>query len=111
MFIRVVLILNLWAFGVAAVARSDAQTPVPPCKSTVTGTLEVLPLESKVYGGTRSLRVWLPDGYYTQQPSARRYPVLYLFDGQFLFDRCTSQPFSDEWHVDEILTDLIAKKT
>jgi enterochelin esterase-like enzyme len=28
-----------------------------------------------------------------------------------LFDRCTSQPFPDEWHVDETLTDLIAKKT
>jgi enterochelin esterase-like enzyme len=42
--------------------------------------------------------------------AGKRYPVLYLFDGQMLFDRCTSQPFPDEWHVDQTLTDLIAKK-
>jgi enterochelin esterase-like enzyme len=36
--------------------------------------------------------------------------VLYLFDGQMLFDRCTSQPFPDEWRVDETMTELIAKK-
>ncbi len=35
--------------------------------------------------------------------------MLYLFDGQLLFDRCTSQPFPDEWHVDETLTELIGK--
>src|SRR6266550_5093793 len=30
---------------------------------------------------------------------------LYLFDGQMLFDRCTSQPFPDEWRVDETMTE------
>ena len=39
-----------------------------------------------------------------------RYPVLYLFDGQDLFDLCTTRPGQDEWHVDEIMTDLIAKQ-
>ena len=86
-----------------------AAEPVQPCKSTVTGTLEIIPFESKVYGDTRRLRVWLPSGY-SAQASAKRYSVLYLFDGQFLFDRCTSAPFPDEWHVDETLTDLIARR-
>lgn len=111
MTFRLILILNLVIVGAAGQAKLNAQTPAQPCKSTVTGTLEVIPLESKVYGNKRFLRVWLPPGYSDQQRRTKRYPVLYLFDGQMLFDRCTSQPFPDEWHVDETLTDLIAKKT
>jgi pullulanase len=86
-----------------------AQTLATSCKSTVTGILEVVPLESKVYGDKRTLRVWLPTGYSVSANSSKRYPVLYIFDGQDLFDRCTTRPGQDEWHVDETLTDLIAK--
>src|ERR1700678_3559847 len=110
MLVRMVLVLNLVLLGTTAHAKLNAQTVAPPCKSTVTGTLEVIPLESKVYGNKRFLRVWLPPGYSEQKSATARYPVLYLFDGQMLFDRCTSPPFPDEWHVDETLTDLIAKK-
>jgi enterochelin esterase-like enzyme len=39
----------------------------------------------------------------------RRYPG-HTWRCQLLFDRCASQPFPDEWHVDETLTELIAKK-
>jgi enterochelin esterase-like enzyme len=63
-----------------------------------------------VFGNKRLLRVWLPPGYSEPVAAAKRYPVLYLFDGQMLFDRCTSQPFPDEWRVDETMTELIAKK-
>ena len=111
MFVRFVLVLNFWLLGATAEAKLNAQTPAPLCKSTVTGMLEVTPLESKVYGNKRSLREWLPDGYSKQHSSTMRYPVLYLFDGHFLFDRCTSQPFPDEWHVDETLTNLIANNS
>ncbi|NYF91517.1 alpha/beta hydrolase-fold protein [Tunturiibacter empetritectus] len=93
-----------------AVVTSASELMPQPCKSTVTGTLEMIPLESKVYGDQRLLRVWLPSGYSNSAVPLKRYPVLYLFDGQFLCDRCTSQPCPDEWHVDETLTDLIAKK-
>jgi enterochelin esterase-like enzyme len=71
----------------------------------------MIPLESKVFGNKRFLRVWLPPGYFDPVTAAKRYPVSYIFDGQLLFDRCTSQPFPDEWHVDETMTDSIAKKT
>ena len=49
----------------------------------------------------RARRVWvyLPASY-ARQPQ-RRYPVLYLFDGQNLFDDATS--FVGEWGVDETL--------
>ena len=88
-----------------------AQTLATSCKSTVTGLVEVLSLDSKVYGDNRILRVWLPTGYSGSANSSNRYPVLYIFDGQDLFDRCTTRPGQDEWHVDETLTDLIAKGT
>lgn len=51
----------------------------------------------------RERRVWLylPNDYATSQ---RRYPVLYLHDGQNVFDEATS--FAGEWGVDETLRQL-----
>ena len=51
----------------------------------------------------RARRVWiyLPPGYRT---SGRRYPVLYMHDGQNLFDAATS--YAGEWGVDETLDSL-----
>jgi len=51
----------------------------------------------------RKRRVWLylPNDYAT---SRRRYPVLYLQDGQNIFDEATS--FAGEWGVDETLSQL-----
>jgi enterochelin esterase-like enzyme len=106
MVLRLALFINLLILGVL----SDATLTAQPCKSTVTGQLEMLPLQSKVFGNKRFLRVWLPPGYSDPGAASKRYPVLYMFDGQYLFDRCTSQPFPDELHLDETMTDLIAKK-
>ena len=51
----------------------------------------------------RSRRVWLylPPDYAT---ATKRYPVIYMQDGQNLFDVLTS--FSGEWKVDESMNDL-----
>jgi hypothetical protein len=54
-----ILILNLMIVGAASEAKLKAQAPAQACKSTVTGTLEMIPLESKVFGNKRLLRVWL----------------------------------------------------
>jgi enterochelin esterase-like enzyme len=88
-----------------------SQTPsaAAPCKSTVEGVLEIVPLQSKVYSNTRNLRVWLPPGYNDAANAKRTYPVLYLLDAQMLFDRCTAPGQIAEWRVDETLTDLITK--
>ena len=110
MFIRLLFVFNLILIGTTIRSTLIAQSPASPCKSTVTGTLEVVPLVSKVYGDKRFLRIWLPAGYSEQQSATKRYPVLYLFDGQDLFDRCTTRPGEEEWHVDEIITGLIAQK-
>lgn len=53
-------------------------------------------------GRTRRILVYLPADYATQPK--RRYPVLYMHDGQNVFDAATS--FSGEWGVDETLDQL-----
>jgi predicted alpha/beta superfamily hydrolase len=55
----------------------------------------------------RVRRVWiyLPAGY---EISQARYPVLYMQDGQNVFDDATS--FAGEWGVDETLDSISAKK-
>jgi predicted alpha/beta superfamily hydrolase len=54
----------------------------------------------------RNRRIWvyLPPDYAT---STKRYPVLYMQDGQNLFDPATS--FSGEWQIDETLNALHAQ--
>lgn len=51
---------------------------------------------------TRDILVWLPEGYSPQ----RRYPVLYMHDGQMLFDATVTWN-QQEWGVDEAMTRLI----
>lgn len=50
------------------------------------------------------LYVYLPPSYET---STTAYPVLYMHDGQNLFDEATS--YSGEWQVDETLEMLSAE--
>jgi predicted alpha/beta superfamily hydrolase len=68
-------------------------------KHTFTGNIKRHPaFPSKILGNRRDVLVYLPRGY--GRLSRRRYPVLYLQDGQNVFDAATS--FSGvEWGVDE----------
>jgi predicted alpha/beta superfamily hydrolase len=52
-------------------------------------------VESSELGNARDLVVWLPPGYAGSQ---RRYPVIYMHDGQNLFDPRTS--YAEPWRVD-----------
>jgi len=73
-------------------------------ESTVVGDLRILPdLEWPAERQRRDILVHLPPGAMT---SGRRYPVLYMHDGQNLFDAATS--FAGEWQVDETLEALAA---
>lgn len=54
-------------------------------------------------GRTRRVWIYLPPGY---AASGARYPVLYLQDGQNVFDAATS--YAGEWGVDEALDSLAA---
>lgn len=65
---------------------------------TVSPTVATLEVTVPQLHRTRRVWVYLPSDYTT---SHRRYPVLYLQDGQNVFDEATS--FSGEWGVDETL--------
>lgn len=54
----------------------------------------------------RKIRIYLPPNYESDTTS---YPVLYMHDGQNLFDDATS--FVGEWGVDEVLNDLASTKS
>jgi len=60
------------------------------------GTLLTVPgVVSSELGNVRDLYLWLPPGY---ARSGRRYPVLYMHDGQNLFDPRLS--YAEPWRVD-----------
>ena len=64
------------------------------------GRLQILRgLPSPQLSNTRDITVYLPPSYYAA--GDRRYPVLYMHDGQNLFDARTS--FAGEWHVDGVI--------
>lgn len=75
--------------------------------STVTGgTLETIEMTMPQFndGRKRTIRVWLPDGY-DPSDTKKKYSVLYMHDGQNLFDVYTS--FVGEWQVDESVSKLM----
>ena len=75
----------------------------------VVGDLRLHRFTSSIYGNTRYLRVLVPDGYDDPANHDRRYPVLYLADGQNLFDPATSVFAPTEWRVDETVHDLVSQ--
>ncbi|HMO62638.1 MAG TPA: alpha/beta hydrolase-fold protein [Ferruginibacter sp.] len=71
--------------------------------STASANVSVLSNSFYMPQLNRNRRIWLylPKDYYT---SNKYYPVLYMHDGQNLFDNASS--FSGEWRVDETLNQL-----
>jgi len=88
--------------------RPGAAAPAGPRPHTAAANVRVLadafPLP-QLPGRTRRVWLYLPPGY-ASQPT-KRYPVLYLQDGQNVFDEATA--FAGEWGVDETLNQLAAR--
>jgi predicted alpha/beta superfamily hydrolase len=73
-----------------------------PAVHTVIGNLLVMHhVYSPQLDNRRDILVYLPPSYHTVD---RRFPVIYMHDGQNLFDATTS--FLGEWQVDETLENL-----
>jgi len=77
--------------------------------NSVTGDLRLHEFQSRIFRNTRMLRVWLPPRYDAPENETRHYPVLYLNDGQNLFDRTTAYT-GVEWEVDETADRLIRQE-
>jgi predicted alpha/beta superfamily hydrolase len=73
---------------------------------TLTGHFNILrDFRSLVLGNTRHVFVYLPPGY--DHRPGRRYPVLYMQDGQNLFDPGLSFIRGQDWRLDETAQWLI----
>jgi hypothetical protein len=70
------------------------------------GTLECYPDFPSKYIPARDVNVWLPKGYKTGD----KCQVLYMHDGQMLFDANTTWN-NQEWRVDEVISELIDNNT
>ncbi|MGZ4777595.1 MAG: alpha/beta hydrolase [Thermoanaerobaculia bacterium] len=66
-----------------------------------------IPFESKILGNQRDLTIYLPPGY--DEREDRRYPVLYMQDGQNLFDG--RRAFNgNPWRLGEAVDDAVASR-
>ncbi len=82
----------------------DELNPINNFHGQITGTVKYL---KQLTGNgilPRDVIVWLPPDYYKNK--ARHYPVLYMNDGQNIFDPATSS-FSVDWQIDETADSLI----
>ena len=89
-------LLTLAAAGLALPAFAHAAEPAK-------GRLIRLSAVPSAHVKPRDVTIWLPPGY---DASDDRYPVLYMHDGQNLFEAATAN--FGEWGVDEHLERLIA---
>lgn len=81
---------------------------VYPQRRSVVGDLRFHKLNSEIFGNTRTLRVLVPPGYNRNRD--KKYPVLYLNDGQNLFQVKTAQTKNSEWAVDEAYKALLDRR-
>ena len=65
------------------------------------GTIVDLGILQSKYADPRRVVVWLPSGYLDNKA---KYAVLYMHDGQNLFDKATAG-YGMEWEIDEHLSD------
>ncbi|HEX2189481.1 MAG TPA: alpha/beta hydrolase-fold protein [Longimicrobiaceae bacterium] len=89
----------------AAAGHAGAQSAAPkPSTARPTVTVADTAFAMPELGRTRRVWVYLPPDY---AASGRRYPVIYMHDGQNVFDAATS--YAGEWGVDEALDSLHAR--
>jgi enterochelin esterase-like enzyme len=69
------------------------------------GTIKRFENFQSAFVDARTVDVWLPDGY----SSKKKYAVLYMHDGQMLFDSSTTWNHQ-EWGTDETLSKLLQEK-
>jgi enterochelin esterase-like enzyme len=98
--IRRLLLPFVLFFAAAPAFAGDANGPVHVSAGTI---VDFGVLKSK-YADPRRVVVWLPPNYSSHGP---KYAVLYMHDGQNLFDKATAG-YGMEWEIDEHLSQLIA---
>lgn len=92
--------------GAVCALSMQGTTPVPPIQQADGGSIDRQYIYSPQLGEKWTVDVWLPDGYDTAKDT--RYPVIYMHDGQNLFDPATTWNHQ-AWEMDSVTTSLIKK--
>lgn len=93
----------LWFFGVFAFVEIALALEIPRPES---GRIERLSNLVSRHVDARHVDVWLPRNYETLVAAGHRFNVLYMHDGQMLFDARTTWN-KQAWQVDRTLTRLM----
>jgi enterochelin esterase-like enzyme len=94
------LLIGFLALLIAAPAAAGDPNGPPHVSA---GTIVDLGVLQSKYADPRRVVVWLPSGY---RATGQKYAVLYMHDGQNLFDTATAG-YGMEWQIDETLDRLI----
>lgn len=96
---------STWSVGANYRVKAGTTVDVYPFFGTQNGTTAIVNnFWSPQLQNSRKLIVYLPPSY--QENPDKRYPVLYMHDGQNLFDPATSS-YGTEWRVDETINSAV----
>jgi predicted alpha/beta superfamily hydrolase len=90
----------------SAIAACGTSAPSRRAPQVAAGTAVTFPIVGSKYAVSRRVDVWLPPGY--REDRSARYPVIYMHDGQNLFDDSLAG-YGVEWGIDEAMGTLIAE--
>ena len=99
-------ILDVLNDTIIQVSISRWENPNSKVKGQITGIVKYHPKMKGKGIKDRDVVVWLPPGYF--ENTNLHYPVLYMHDGQNMFDPKTSA-FGVDWQIDEAADTLIRK--
>lgn len=91
--------LSLLLLFLASTLSGISQVSIPHVSS---GKIVRIENFSSKFISPRNIDIWLPEGYSSQ----KKYAVLYMHDGQMLFDSTTTWNKQD-WQADEVATKLM----
>ena len=92
-----------FSFGILVLTTIQLFAQTLPRAST--GTIRRIENFQSQFVDARNVDVWLPEGYSAE----KNYPVLYMHDGQMLYDASTTWN-KTAWDVDDVLGRLIQEK-
>ena len=102
---KVLLSLLALLAATPALAVDDPTRMIPTVSA---GQVQSWPAMDGGTAGPMTVWIWTPPGY--GKTPGKRYPVLYMHDGQNLFDKRLTK-FNQEWGMDETIPRMARKAT
>lgn len=98
------LAVAVWAARALHRWREAEELATLRATHTLAGNVTRYELRFEALGASRAVWVYRPPAYHREKE--RRYPVLYLLDGQQVFDGATAAVAGREWELDEAAEQL-----